>query len=149
MTETAEAGILIGLEGRGKTGLSYRFGHLHVDVHVLVLLSGTPHTVKYAARKHRVPGALGPAAGAPALHGVRPPSGAPPATAPVFGHAQKPARQSADALPLADPSRPGQRRTRHLFNRLSEEKAIRSLRIDRVTEKNQKKWKLLIEKTGC
>ena len=33
VTETAEAGILIGLEGRGKTGLSYRFGHLHVYVH--------------------------------------------------------------------------------------------------------------------
>jgi len=33
VTETAEASILIGLEGRGKTGLSYRFGHLHVDVH--------------------------------------------------------------------------------------------------------------------
>ena len=33
VTETAQASILIGLEGRGPPGLSYRFGHLHVDVH--------------------------------------------------------------------------------------------------------------------
>src|SRR4030095_2792903 len=49
---------------------------------------------------------------------------------------------------LADPSRPGQRRTRHPFHPLAEEKAVRSLRIDRVTEKNQKNEKLLTEKTG-
>src|SRR5262245_26235250 len=39
---------------------------------------------------------------------------------------------------LADPSRPGQRRTRHPFNPLSEEKAVRSLRIDIVTEKTRR-----------
>src|SRR5262249_37719048 len=33
VTETTQASILIGLEGRGKTGLSYRFGHLHVYIH--------------------------------------------------------------------------------------------------------------------
>jgi hypothetical protein len=49
---------------------------------------------------------------------------------------------------LAAPSRPGQRRMRHPFNPLSEEKAVRSLRIDIVTEKNQKNEKLLTEKTG-
>jgi hypothetical protein len=65
-----------------------------------VLLSGTPHTIKYAARKRRVPAVLGPAARAPLAHGVRTPARAPPATAPVFGQAQRPARQSADALPL-------------------------------------------------
>src|SRR4030095_16730731 len=65
-----------------------------------VLLSGTPHTVKYAARKRRVPAGLGPTARAPSAHGVRTPSRAPPATAPVFGHAQRPARQNADVLPL-------------------------------------------------
>jgi hypothetical protein len=36
----------------------------------------------------------------------------------------------------------------NLFEPLSEEKAVRSLRIDRVTEKNQKQWKILIEKIG-
>jgi hypothetical protein len=87
-----------------------------------VLLSGTPHTVKYAARKRRVPAALCPAANAPSSHGVRPPSSAPFAAAPVSGHVQRPARQN-DALPLADPSRPVQRRMRHPFNPLSEEKA--------------------------
>src|SRR5262245_31891936 len=50
-----------------------------------VLLSDTPHTVKYAARKRRVPAALRPAAGAPAAHGVWSPSCAPPAMAPVPG----------------------------------------------------------------
>ena len=43
-TETTEAGILLGLEGRGKTGLPYRLGHLHVDVHVVIPpLRHTPH----------------------------------------------------------------------------------------------------------
>jgi len=50
--------------------------------------------------------------------------------------------------PSDSPSRPVQRRTRQPCNPLSEEKAIRSLRSDRVTEKNQKKWKLLPEKKG-
>src|SRR5499426_1336817 len=76
-----------------------------------VLLAGTPHTVKYAARQRRVPEALWSAASAPSSHGVRPPSRAPFVTAPVSGQAQRPARQSADALPLADPSRPVQTRT--------------------------------------
>jgi hypothetical protein len=50
--------------------------------------------------------------------------------------------------PSGSPSRPVQRRTRQPFNPLSEEKAVRSLHIDRVTEKNQKQWKLWIAKTG-
>ena len=49
---------------------------------------------------------------------------------------------------LADSSQPGQRRTRQPFNPRSEEKAVRSLRIDIVTEKNQKNEKLLTDKTG-
>jgi len=53
---------------------------------------------------------------------LRPPSRAPPAMAPVSGQAQRPARQSTDALPLADPSRPEQRRTRHPFNSLAEKR---------------------------
>ena len=112
-----------------------------------VLLAGTPHTLKYAARKRCIPAARCPAANAPSSHGIRPPSSAPFAAAPGSGHVQRPARQN-DALPMADPSRPVQRRTRHPFNSLSEEKAIRSLRIDIVTEKNQKKWKILTGKTG-
>jgi hypothetical protein len=35
VTETADTRIIIGLEGRGNTGLSYRFGYLHVDVHAV------------------------------------------------------------------------------------------------------------------
>src|SRR4030095_9929890 len=50
--------------------------------------------------------------------------------------------------PSGSPSRPIQRRTRQPCNPLSEEKAIRSLRIDIVTEKNQTKWKLLTGKNG-
>ena len=36
----------------------------------------------------------------------------------------------------------------HSLHPLSEEKAVRSLRIDRVTEKNQKNEKVLTDKTG-
>jgi hypothetical protein len=112
VTETADTRIVIGLEGHGTIRLPHRLSHLHVESMRSVLLASTPHTVKYAARKRRVPAAPGPAASAPSSHGVRPPSRAPCVTAPVSGQAQRPARQSADALPLADPSRPVQRRTR-------------------------------------
>ena len=43
-TEAADTRLVIGLEGRGNTGLSYRLGHLHVDVHVVrPPLRHTPH----------------------------------------------------------------------------------------------------------
>src|SRR5215510_3440561 len=44
VTETADTRLVIGLEGCGNTGLSYRFGHLHVDVHMVSPpLWHTPH----------------------------------------------------------------------------------------------------------
>jgi hypothetical protein len=50
---------------------------------------------------------------------------------------------------LADPSRPGQRRTRHPCNPLSEEKAVRSLRIDIVTEKKPEERETIDRKNGA
>src|SRR5262249_13462459 len=113
-----------------------------------VLLSGMLHTVKYAAWKRRVPAALYSTASAPASHGIRPPSCTPSAPAPVLGMRRGQHARALLRSLLADPSRPGQRHTRHPFNPLSEEKAVRSLRIDIVTEKNQKNEKLLTDKTG-
>jgi hypothetical protein len=53
---------------------------------------------------------------------LRLPARAPPATAPVSSPTQQRARQSADSRPLTEPSRLGQRRTRHPFNSLSEKR---------------------------
>jgi hypothetical protein len=112
VTETADTRIVIGLEGRGNTGLPHRLSHLHVDVHaVCPPRKHAPHRQLCRTEGPRTRSAGSPAASAPSSHGVRPPSRAPFVTAPVSGHAQRPARQSADALPLADPSRPVQTRT--------------------------------------
>ena len=44
VTEAADTRIVIGVKGRGNTGLSYRLSHLHVDVHVVCPpLRHTPH----------------------------------------------------------------------------------------------------------
>ena len=59
VTETADTRIVIGLEGHGTIRLPHRLSHLHVESMRSVLLASTPHTVKYAARKRRVPASAG------------------------------------------------------------------------------------------
>ena len=149
VTETAEASILIGLEGRGKIGLSYRFGHLPVDVHAFYApFRHAPHrqVCRTEAPRTSSAGSRCPCAVSARRTGAIP--------RPLLPRPQSSGRRSsppARALMrslLAAPSRPGQRRTRHPFNPLSEQKAVRSLHIDRVTEKNRKKWKLLTGKKG-
>jgi hypothetical protein len=81
VTETADTRIVLGLEGRGNTGLSYCFGHLHVYVHaVCAPFRHAPHRQvcrTEAPRTRR----LCPAASTPSSPVVRTPSHAPPATA--------------------------------------------------------------------
>src|SRR5262245_49882421 len=101
VTEAADTRIIIGLEGRGNTGLSYRLGHLHVDVHAVgPPLRHTPHRQVCRTEAPRTSSAAsrcGLSSSARRMVAILRPS----CHGPSSGHAPRPARESAAALLLA------------------------------------------------